>query len=118
MAETLVPLIAIICLFGLPIGGWIAKSYFSHRERMELIRQGINPRDKGAQARGPRPVPPWESRSSTWQAPPIVVADASIATDPQASGGDPNASYPGARPVGPNVEELKRPTPPPAQRGG
>ena len=199
--ESFAPALAIICLFGLPIGGWIAKSYFSHRERMELIRQGINPRDarRGrAAAPGPRPVPPWEGRT-TWQnmPPPIVVAaDESCASDPQrrlhrgilttaigvalliglsfidysstggpfggprvtpgpwllgglipmfvgiaqmiiallsgaelpfarasnaswrpSSGSGPTANYPGANHVGPNVEELKRPTPPPAQRG-
>lgn len=39
--------LAILCLFGLPIGGGmlvaIITTYFRHRERMALIQQGMHP---------------------------------------------------------------------------
>ena len=43
MDETIVPVIGIICIFGLPIGGWIVVRMMQHRERMEMIARGIMP---------------------------------------------------------------------------
>jgi len=43
MAEDEVAALAIVCIFGLPIIGWIAMRAMQHRERMEMIKRGIPP---------------------------------------------------------------------------
>ena len=43
MDEVLVPLFAILCVFGLPVGAFIVFRVLAHRERMEMIRHGIVP---------------------------------------------------------------------------
>jgi hypothetical protein len=43
MDDNLIPIVGIICLFGLPIGGWILSRIFKHQERMEMLRRGIVP---------------------------------------------------------------------------
>jgi hypothetical protein len=39
----LIPIVAILCVFGLPVFGWIVTRVLAHRERMEMMRRGIIP---------------------------------------------------------------------------
>jgi hypothetical protein len=62
MDENLIPVLGIICLFGLPMVGWILGRVMKHRERMEMLRMGMAPPPDG---RG------WRSRGATaWTQPP------------------------------------------------
>ena len=49
LAELLVPLAAVICIFGLPVTAFIVSRVLAHQERVEMIKHGIvpppNPRD-------------------------------------------------------------------------
>ncbi len=65
--EVLVPLAAIFFMFGLPVSGWIIVRSLAHKERMEMIRHGLDPggnaawrewRNQMAQAPGPAVGPP------------------------------------------------------------
>lgn len=47
--ENLVPIFAIIFLFGAPVAAWIVSRVLAHQERMEMIRHGYAP------PQGPRP---------------------------------------------------------------
>lgn len=47
--EDLIPILAIICIFGLPIGGWVAIRVLQHQERMEMIKRGMMPPPAGAE---------------------------------------------------------------------
>lgn len=64
MAETLVPLFAIIFLFGAPVAAWIISRVLAHQERMEMLRRGMIPPDprvmRDMQRRGWQggPIPP------------------------------------------------------------
>jgi hypothetical protein len=53
--EELIPIIAILCLFGLPVMAFMLFRVLSHRERMEMIRRGMSPQTP---------------RSPNWTAPP------------------------------------------------
>lgn len=39
----IVAIVSIVVLIGLPLSAWILFRYFTHRERMEMIRQGMLP---------------------------------------------------------------------------
>jgi hypothetical protein len=41
--EILIPLAAIFCIFGLPVLAWVFFRVMAHRERMEMLRQGLLP---------------------------------------------------------------------------
>jgi hypothetical protein len=41
--DQLIPLAAIFFIFGLPVAGWIAVRGMAHRERMEMLRNGVVP---------------------------------------------------------------------------
>ncbi|MBV9647893.1 MAG: hypothetical protein JO043_10555 [Candidatus Eremiobacteraeota bacterium] len=62
--DDLVALLAVFCIFGLPVFGWIAVRTLQHRERMEMIRHGVVPpagnwKDwKGGAGIAPQAVPP------------------------------------------------------------
>jgi hypothetical protein len=74
--EDLIPLMGMLMVFGLPIGGWITIRVLQHRERMAMLARGIVPppddrawrrmQRRGGQAwtpppwtaAGPAPVPP------------------------------------------------------------
>lgn len=65
MDDNIIPVLGIICLFGLPMVGWILGRMMKHRERMEMLRMGMVPppdgrswsrRDRFAGASVP---PPW-----------------------------------------------------------
>jgi hypothetical protein len=67
MDDNLIPVLGIICLFGLPVTGWILGRMMKHRERMEMLRMGMIPppdgrgwgrRDRFAAGAG-MPPPPW-----------------------------------------------------------
>jgi hypothetical protein len=67
MAEIFVPIVAIGCMFGLPVIAFIVFRYLAHRERMEMIRHGLVPtggsaRDwrAAAAAQRPRNAPDFE----------------------------------------------------------
>lgn len=47
MGDNLIALAAILCIFGLPVFGWIVVRVLAHRERMELIQRGIVPPGAG-----------------------------------------------------------------------
>jgi hypothetical protein len=42
-SSDLVALMGVLCIFGLPIVGWIIARWLAHRERMEMIRAGMMP---------------------------------------------------------------------------
>jgi hypothetical protein len=50
MDEVWIPIIGMLCVFGLPVGAFIVFRILAHRERMEMIRHGLVPPGKG----GPR----------------------------------------------------------------
>jgi len=41
--EVLVPIVGVLCVFGLPVIGFVIFRLLAHRERMEMIRQGLIP---------------------------------------------------------------------------
>jgi hypothetical protein len=47
MDDTIVPVLGMFFLFGLPVLGWIAIRMMKHRERMEMLRRGIAPPPDG-----------------------------------------------------------------------
>ena len=55
MDDNLVPMLAILMIFGLPIGGWITMRVLAHRERMAMLERGFIPAPGG---RGWQPYPP------------------------------------------------------------
>jgi hypothetical protein len=68
MDDNLIPVLGIICLFGLPMIGWILGRVMKHRERMEMLRMGMVPPPDGRGwgrrdrfAAGPGMPPPWMS---------------------------------------------------------
>ena len=42
-SDTIIPVIAIVCIFGAPVAAWIVSRVLAHRERMEMLRHGIVP---------------------------------------------------------------------------
>jgi hypothetical protein len=59
--EDLVPLVAILVIFGAPMAAWILSKVHAHTERMEMIRRGMAP---------PPPGIPHNLQPPNWQAPP------------------------------------------------
>jgi len=59
MDDNLIPIVAIIAIFGLPTGGWITIRVLQHRERMEMLRRGLVP-----------PVAGWGRNRGAWTQPP------------------------------------------------
>ena len=59
---TLVPIVAILCVFGLPVFAFVVFRVLAHRERIELIRHGMAPNPSGRDWRAARtayvPGPP------------------------------------------------------------
>lgn len=55
--EDLIPIIAIICTIGLPVSAFMLFRVLSHRERMEMIRQGVPPQQRGVNFSIPQPSP-------------------------------------------------------------
>ena len=61
MDDTIVPVLGMFFLFGLPVLGWIAIRTMKHRERMEMLRRGIAPPPDGR----------WNRKNATaWTQPP------------------------------------------------
>ncbi len=76
LAGLLVPLAAVICIFGLPVAAFIVSRVLAHQERIEMIKHGIvpppNPRDLRRYAKYGAPfVPPPQAGPQT---PPDVNA--------------------------------------------
>jgi len=47
MDDNVVAALAVVCIFGLPVAGWIVTRMLKHMERMEMIKRGIVPPDDG-----------------------------------------------------------------------
>lgn len=65
MPETIVPVFAIVFLFGAPVAAWIVSRVLAHQERIEMIRRGMMPppdsrlyRDMQRRGWQPGPIPP------------------------------------------------------------
>jgi hypothetical protein len=43
MDDNIVAALAVTCMFGLPVLGWIVSRVLAHQERMEMLRRGIIP---------------------------------------------------------------------------
>ncbi len=43
MDDNVIGALAVICIFGLPVLGWIVSRVLAHQERMEMMRRGIVP---------------------------------------------------------------------------
>lgn len=80
MDDNVVAALAVVCIFGLPVAGWIVTRMLKHMERMEMIKRGITPPgdssrwEKWEQGFAARPVAPptansgnmYMSHPSTW----------------------------------------------------
>ena len=89
MSETVVPVIAILIIFGAPVTAWIVSRVLRHQERMEMLRRGIVPPDFGGDKRAYRA---WRRSGSPWPSP---------------------GMNPGASPGGPQAGAWRQPPPPP-----
>jgi hypothetical protein len=69
MDDNVTAIIGMVCIFGLPVGGWIAVRILKHRERMAMIERGLVPPDRGRYGRGAWSVPP--SGPGAWTAGPM-----------------------------------------------
>jgi hypothetical protein len=43
MDDNIVAALAVTCIFGLPVLGWIVSRVLAHQERMEMLRRGVVP---------------------------------------------------------------------------
>jgi hypothetical protein len=43
MDDNIVAALAVTCIFGLPVMGWIVSRILAHQERMEMLRHGVMP---------------------------------------------------------------------------
>ena len=43
MPEDIIGALAVVCIFGLPVLGWIVSRVLAHQERMEMLRRGVMP---------------------------------------------------------------------------
>jgi hypothetical protein len=74
MMDDAIGALAIICIFGLPFIAWIAIRGMAHRERMEMIRNGMMPQNDfrtsgaGYARRQEAPPPPPASRRGCGEA--------------------------------------------------
>jgi hypothetical protein len=77
MDDNVVAALAVVCIFGLPVAGWIVTRMLRHMERMEMIKRGIAPSDDSAhklfeQTFAARQAPPppaagmYVNHPSTW----------------------------------------------------
>ena len=62
MDENSAAALAVVCIFGLPILGWVLVRFMQHQERMAMIQRGIVPPQRGEKWPGPvgaaTPMPP------------------------------------------------------------
>jgi|SRR5215469_9163746 len=56
--EDFIPVLAILVIFGAPIGAWIVSRVLAHQERMEMIRNGFMPPPDRRMMRHMRNMPP------------------------------------------------------------
>ena len=77
MGDNDIAALAVVCIFGLPVLAWIAVRLMQHRERLEMIRHGMNPPQRRRRRPGRRGCPTTirsgcsvrESWSSPWASP-------------------------------------------------
>jgi hypothetical protein len=79
MDEVWIPIIGMICVFGLPIGGWIVTRVLDHRERMAMLQRGIVPPPNSKMFRkgfrgGYAPQQPWAGAPAPGSMPPPQYA--------------------------------------------
>jgi hypothetical protein len=43
MDDNIIGALAVVCIFGLPVMGWIVSRVLAHQERMEMLRRGVVP---------------------------------------------------------------------------
>lgn len=67
-SDDFTAVVAILVIFGLPLGYAISNRYFAHQERMAMIQRGITP---------PPPDPHWSRRAAAqaWAQPPYPEQD-------------------------------------------
>jgi hypothetical protein len=65
MDDDWIPIIGMICVFGLPIAGWITIRVLQHRERMAMLQHGIVPPPQGRRLRGGM-SPEWTAAQPPW----------------------------------------------------
>jgi hypothetical protein len=51
MDDNIVAALAVTCIFGLPVMGWIVSRVLAHQERMEMLRRGVVPPPNGRDMR-------------------------------------------------------------------
>ena len=66
MSENVVGALAVICIFGLPVAGWIVLRFLKHQERMEMLRRGMMPPPDFGDKRVYRA---WQRAGSPWPPP-------------------------------------------------
>jgi len=78
MDDNVVAALAVVCIFGLPVAGWIITRMLKHMERMEMIKRGIAPPEDssrwekwetgfaGRQAAPPPAAGMYVNHPSTW----------------------------------------------------
>src|SRR5579863_4480454 len=78
MDDNVVAALAVVCIFGLPVAGWIVTRMLKHMERMEMIKRGITPPEDssrwekweagfaGRQAAPPPAAGMYVNHPSTW----------------------------------------------------
>ena len=83
MSDAFVPVFAIFCVFGLPIGAYIISRYLRHQERVEMIRHGMVPPPRGA---GKRAYRDWQRAQQQGFGPGPYAAGPGPAPGPYAAG--------------------------------
>jgi len=83
MDDNIIPVLGIICLFGLPMLGWILGRVMRHRERMEMLRMGMAPPPDG---RG------WGRNRGAWRQPPPWVPGPGAPMPGYSAYDDPNSA--------------------------
>jgi uncharacterized protein DUF6249 len=69
MDENSTAALAVVCIFGLPIAGWILVRFMQHQERMAMIQRGIvPPSGRGEKWTGPVAPPPSAMMSPNYEA--------------------------------------------------
>jgi len=59
MSDNEIAALAIVCIFGMPVIGWIVVRMMKHMERMEMIKHGMIPQDASDKwTQIPQPPPP------------------------------------------------------------
>jgi len=68
MDDNWIPALGIVCVFGLPIAGWIIMRILDHRERMAMLQRGMMPPPSGRMGRKAYRAAAQEWNQSQWAA--------------------------------------------------